>query len=289
MTESNERKPSRQSFSNRPHWSYSQISQFLRCPLQYYFERVAKLPRKTIPNGMALGSAIHKGLADYHLAIQKGDQASLDLLKSSFLEAYSGAEQQLPIDFKEKESRASSIEQGVALLEAYHKEPPPENIVAIEEPMLVPIITSSGDVLEKPLVAIVDLLFRDEEGLVVDEFKTSSRKYSESEAESTLQASCYVHAVREIYNEPAAVRYTVFVKTKTPSIQRLNTVRTADDFGRVGDIVQTIERAIEADAFYPIESPLNCSGCSFLQECRDWRGRHVPLASHASSNAKEAA
>ena len=29
--------------TNRPHWSFSQLSQFLRCPLQFYFERVATM------------------------------------------------------------------------------------------------------------------------------------------------------------------------------------------------------------------------------------------------------
>jgi CRISPR/Cas system-associated exonuclease Cas4 (RecB family) len=169
----------------------------------------------------------------------------------------------------------------VALLEAYWQEPKPTEIIAVEEPLLVPLVTSSGDVLEKPLVTVIDLLSRNEEELVIDEFKTSSRKYSEAEAESALQASCYVHAVRERYDESASVRYTVLVKTKTPSIQRITTVRIQDDFRRIGDIVQTIERAINAQAFYPVESPMNCSSCCFRSQCREWQGntlRSTPVA-----------
>ena len=45
------------------------------------------------------------------------------------------------------------------------QEPPPENIVAIEEAMLVPLFTSSGECLEKPLMAVLDLLNRDAHGL----------------------------------------------------------------------------------------------------------------------------
>lgn len=47
---------------SRPHWSYSQINQYLRCPLQYFFERVLKLERQSIPSNMALGSAVHEAL-----------------------------------------------------------------------------------------------------------------------------------------------------------------------------------------------------------------------------------
>ena len=35
--------------SDRPHWSYSSLAQYLRCPLQYYFERVVHLERVTTP------------------------------------------------------------------------------------------------------------------------------------------------------------------------------------------------------------------------------------------------
>ena len=164
------------------------------------------------------------------------------------------------------------IDQGVALLDMYMQEPPPENILAVEQPMIVPLHTSSGEFLEKPLVAVVDLLCRDEDGLKVTEFKTSGRRFSESEADTSLQPSCYAHAVGERYDEPVSVRYTVLVKTKKPAVQHVDTVRTDADLARLGDVIQGVERAIEAEAFYPIESPMNCTTCSFREPCREWKG-----------------
>lgn len=259
---------------SRSHWSYSQISQYLRCPLQYYFERILKLPRPMVPGGMALGSAIHAGLATFHRHLQQGQEFSQDQLKQSFLDAF-GADDGRPLELKANETRQSLTDQGMALLEAYWKEPNVGEIIAVEEPLLVPLVTSSGDVLEKPLVTVIDLLSRSEEELLIDEFKTSSRKYSEAEAESALQASCYVHAVRERYDESATVRYTVLVKTKTPVVQRITTVRIQDDFKRIGDIVQAVERGINAHAFYPVESPMNCSSCCFRSQCREWQGTNT--------------
>jgi putative RecB family exonuclease len=264
----------RESITSRPHWSYSQVSQFLRCPLQFYFERILRLPRKTAASGMVLGSAIHEGLAHYHRQLKAGDGVSLDQVKAIVVATFTASEGEKPVEYKEGETKQSVLDQGVALIEAYFKEPAPQNIVAIEEPMLVPLITSSGEILEKPLVAILDLLTRMDEGLLITEFKTSSRKFSESEAESALQASCYVHAVRERFDQPAMVQYLVLVKTKTPAVQRIETVRTSDDLGRIGDIVQAIERAIFARAFYPVETPMNCTGCPFRGPCRDWKGTH---------------
>jgi CRISPR/Cas system-associated exonuclease Cas4 (RecB family) len=195
-----------------------------------------------------------------------------DHVQQTFLSAWQVSEDRQPIQFKEKETKDELLAQGVALLELYMQEPPPQNIVAIEEPMLVPLFTSSGECLEKPLMAVLDLLSRDTYGLVVTEYKTSGRRYSELETEMMLQATTYAHAVQQRYDERAGVRYVVLVKTKKPQVQYLETVRTDADINRLGDVVQAVEKAIQAEAFYPVESTMNCSGCPFYRQCREWQG-----------------
>jgi putative RecB family exonuclease len=258
--------------STRPHWSYSQVSQYLRCPLQYYFERILKLERPFVPSAMALGSAVHEGLAEYHRHLQVNQPVPEGYIQQSFLNAWQASEDRQPIQFKESENRDDVLAQGVALLELYMQEPPPENIVAIEEAMMVPLFTSAGECLEKPLVAVLDLLSRDAHGLVVSEYKTSGRRYSELETEMMLQATTYATAVQQRYDEKPGVRYVVLVKTKKPQVQYLETVRTDADINRLGDVVQAVERAIEAEVFYPVESTMNCSGCAFYRQCRQWQG-----------------
>lgn len=256
----------------RPHWSYSQLSQFMRCPLQYFFERIAKLPKPFLPSGMVLGSAVHQSLAEYHRGHQSNQPSSKDHIRQTFLAAWTEAEQERPIQYRSGDNRSQSLEQGVALLELYQDQPPPEQILAVEQSMMVPLENSRGQFLERPLVAVIDLLYREEQTLVVNEFKTSSRKYSDSEVDNGLQPSAYVHAVQQRYNERARVRYTILVKTKSPAIQNLETARTDADLTRLGDIAEAIERAIASEAFYPIESPMNCSGCPFFRPCREWIG-----------------
>lgn len=126
--------------------------------------------------------------------------------------------------------------------------------------------------MEKPLLAIPDLITREEDELNVTEFKTSGRRFGDLETENSLQASCYAHAVQERYDEQPRVRYTVLVKTKTPQIQHLEAVRDEADFTRLGDIVEVVQRAIDAEAFYPVQSQMNCSGCAFFKPCKEWRG-----------------
>jgi putative RecB family exonuclease len=256
----------------RPHWSYSQLSQFMRCPLQYFFERILKLPKPFLPSSLVMGSAVHQALAEYHRCLQANQPSSKEQVGTAFLTAWNEAERERPIQYRSGDNRSKLVAQGQALLELYQDQPPPQDILAVEQSMMVPLENSRGQFLEKPLVAVVDLLHREGENLVVNEFKTSGRRFTDSEVDTGLQASAYVHAVQQRYDETARVRYTILLKTKTPAIQSLETIRTDYDLGRLGDIAESIERAIASEAFYPIESPMNCSGCPFFLPCREWKG-----------------
>jgi CRISPR/Cas system-associated exonuclease Cas4 (RecB family) len=168
----------------------------------------------------------------------------------------------------------------MALIDLYLREPPPQEIVSVEQRILVPLHNSEGEYLETPLVAIADLVTRDEGGLKINEFKTSGRSYGEFEVQTSLQATCYANAAWETFGEQAAVEYAVLVKTKSPKLQRIKTKRKEEDFGRLGDLVENVERAVDSGIFYPIETPLNCSTCPYRQQCRDWK----PERQNPSSN-----
>jgi len=255
--------------TNRPHWSYSAINVFLRCPLHFYFERILGLPQRTVGSGLVLGSAVHRALETYHRGLQKKQPVPLDHLQTVFLSAWKTREERGEITYRNGDSREDNLAQGINLLEVYLQEPPPESIVAVEQEMVVPLHNSKCDYLERPLVAVLDLITQ-EGGLKVSEFKTSGRAYGEFEAETSIQPTCYLNAVQEMYGEPATVEFVVLVKTKKPRVQRIPVMRDDGDVGRLGDLVQAIERAIEVKAFFPIESPMNCSNCPHREPCREW-------------------
>lgn len=262
----------------RPHWSYSSITQYLACPLRYYFQRILCLPQPTVGSGLVLGSAVHAALAEYHRDLKDGKVPRVDLMKQAYVAEWDrrdGTE----ITYKDGETRQDLMDQGLALVDLYLKEPPPERIVAVEEDIIAPVHNSSGEYLETPLVAIADLIVATDDGLVVREFKTSARAYADTETASSLQPTCYVNAVEEVYGEPTTVSYTVLVKTKTPKIQHLETTRAPEDLGRLGDIVEAVERAVEANIYYPVESPMNCSTCPYREPCKEWGRPKIPKKS----------
>jgi putative RecB family exonuclease len=255
---------------SRRHWSYSAISQYLRCPLQFFFQRVLDLPSRTVSSNLVLGSSVHAGLAEYHRRLKESENIDPTAIMKAYHECWDEKEAKESIQFREGDTRDDSIAQGINLLEIYLKEPPITGIIAIEHRILVPLYNSKGEYLETPLLAIADLITASDEALTVREFKTSGRAYSASDVESSLQPTCYVHAVRETYGRDANVEYTVLVKTKTPKVQRIQTSRYQADFARLGDLVETVERAVDFGIFYPVENAMNCSTCQFRSQCRDW-------------------
>ena len=273
---------------DRPHWSYSAISQYLSCPLRFYFQRVMRLPQQSVSSSLVLGSAVHAALAEYHRTVQQDVPTDMGKLHRIFAEAWHSRESETRINYRAAESQADLMAQGISLIEVYLQEPPPQNIIGVERIIIAPIHNSRGEYLETPLVAVADLITESNEELTICEFKTSGRAYSEMEAESSLQPTFYVHAVQETFGHSAIMEYTVLVKTKKPKVQRLTTVRNDEDLGRLGDIVEIIERAIQANVFYPIENPLNCSSCPYRQPCREWRSPENPELMQLNVKSAEA-
>jgi CRISPR/Cas system-associated exonuclease Cas4 (RecB family) len=270
---------------DRPHWSYSSISQYLKCPLQFYFERILKLPKKTTSDAQVLGSSIHAALAHYHRQLQAREPLPEHQVQEVFLATWESHEQRTEIVHAGDRSTEDNLYLGMALIEASLEELPPTNILAIEQPLLAPITNSRGEVLERPLLVVPDVVARQDDGtLKVNEIKTSSRAYSESEIATSLQPTCYASALYELTGEEPVVEMTVLVKTRTPKVQRIEAIRTIPDFTRLGDVVEVVERAVEAEIFYPQESPLNCSTCPFFRDCREWSGPGTSKSGESQSH-----
>lgn len=256
----------------RPHWSYSSVSQYLKCPLQYYFERVVKLPRETTTAAQVLGSAVHSALADYHRKLQAGETVTTPHVHQAYLAAWDAQADHGSIVGSGGKPVEDSRDLGIALVDVYLGEPPPESIIAVESPILAPIANSHGEYLERPVLVVADLIVRQGGSLLVNEIKTAGRSFSESEVATSHQPTFYANALYEMTGEEPAVEYTVLVKTKSPKVQKIQAVRTTSDYQRLGDIIGAVERGVEAGIFYPVESPLNCSGCPFYRPCREWTG-----------------
>lgn len=253
-----------------PHWSYSSISQYLKCPLQYYFERVLKLPKPTTSSSLIFGGCFHEVLREYHTTLSWGDPWELDELGDLLEHEWDTRTQDINVKYGKNETAEDLLALGKAFLQLYLEQPKPTGIDYIEQPALAPLFNSRGECLAKPLMAIFDLMLLNNGQYSIKEFKTSGQSYSQSQVDTSLQATCYLHLSRELFVEPTDLEFLVFVKTKTPKLQRISTTRTEADFKRLGDVVEMVDRAITAGIYFPVESPMNCSTCPYQVPCKEW-------------------
>ena len=254
----------------RRYWSISKINQYLRCPLQFYFQRVLRLPQPTVGSGLVYGSAIHNGLAYIHQQMINSAEIDLKLLEQEFSETWNDYEQ-TKIRYKANESKKSLTEKGLSTLQLYLAAPVRSKIVGVEQGVIVPLMNSQGEYIETPMMAIIDLVTSTDGRMTIHEFKTSARQYSQLEVELSTQATAYANAVNEVYQQNPAIEFVVFTKTKTPKIQRLQTARNQSDLHQLGDLVEKVEQAVDDNCFYPNRNPMNCSWCPYREPCKNWK------------------
>src|SRR5262249_15418380 len=139
---------------DRPHWSYSSISQYLKCPLQFYFERILRLPKRTTSDAQVLGSSLHAALAHYHRQLRANEPTPEDHVREVFLATWESQVKRTKIVYAGSRSSEDNCSMGIALIEAYLEELPPTDILAIEQPTLSPITNSRGEILERPLLVV---------------------------------------------------------------------------------------------------------------------------------------
>jgi hypothetical protein len=73
----------------------------------------------------------------------------------------------------------------------------------------------------------------------------------------------------------AKFRFDVAVKNKAPVIERNTTTRSPEDFARLERLVETAERIVAHELFYPSEQSFACGGCAFQGPCKAWHRRQA--------------
>jgi len=266
----------------RPHWSVSQLNQFVNiCSLQYYFQRIAGIPPRHVTAQSVLGRAVHNAMSIFYARLRDRGRMRRKEVVEAFCEELRSETRlaQSPVLYPDGEGFDDVLEQGRRLMEFWAGEVREEEVVSIEQHFEVPLVTQEGEVLEKPLVGYFDLVVREDDALTVVDFKTLGRGMSAGRIEADLQATGYLYALSQLTGRdglPAAkqagvsFRWDVLVKTKTPRLERYRTTRGREDYGRFVRLAQVVEKAIECGIFLPNEQSYYCSGCGYRDACREW-------------------
>jgi hypothetical protein len=237
-------------------YSYTQISQYLRCPLSYRHRHLDGWREKETRASMLFGRCFEKALSAYFL---RQDSAAV-LFKEW------GAYRDVELEYSNGDSWDRMVRQGVQLLEQFTR----DDRVRIRQPrrnLQVKLVRQLP--IGSDFVAYIDAFGYLDGTRCLLEWKTTTSRYPE-EPEGMLaldpQLVCYswVSGIVE-------VAVVVFIRKRMPEIQYLRTAISEAQRVEFGQLVEETTGRIEAGQFLPhsgIRFPQNgCVSCPYLGLC----------------------
>jgi CRISPR/Cas system-associated exonuclease Cas4 (RecB family) len=203
----------------------------------------------------------------FYQAVLEGRTLKLDDLNDVFQAQWKFEEEKTEVRYGNGESRDECVAMGKKCLEAFlNKVSLPAQVIGLEEPFSVDL----GDGVP-PLIGRFDLIEKDEETIVVVDFKTSKKRYSENQPNQDLQMTAYSLGIQTLFpnEQEVLLRLDVLLKQKKPDLERYFTVRDQRDRTRFIKLARGIYHAISNEVFHPIEG-YSCGNCAYQDPCADW-------------------
>jgi putative RecB family exonuclease len=257
----------------KPHLSATGIGDYIDCGLLFKFSRIDKLPPEFKSDSLEFGSVIHKVLGERYQQKMMGNLLSAKDLHELF-ETYwkAAAEGRKDIKYSEGKDFKTLLLQGKELLTTYLSKVPDDKfkVIAIEEAFS---FTIEGCPI--PIIGAIDLVEEDDsETLIITDFKTSARAYSNDEVDKNFQLTLYQMATKKngYGDREILLRFDCLVKTKVPKFEQYYTTRCELDEQRAAKKIIEVWNGIDKGVFIPNDSTFNfkCKGCAHKKACDEW-------------------
>ncbi|MCA1833157.1 MAG: RecB family exonuclease [Actinomycetota bacterium] len=242
--------------------SYSSISTYELCPLQYKFKYVEREPGIRTP-ALAFGESLHEALRLFHH--QPVPVApSLGQLLGYLDQAWDAT------PYSDEREERTYKDHARQVMSAYHRANAPRFVmpVTVEQRFEIPI----GDVT---VTGIIDRMDRHPDGSYeIIDYKTNRRLPPKKIVERDLQLSIYYLAAQEVWGiTPRWVTMYYLLPG-----QRITVTRTEADGIATRERIADVAARIAAGEFRPTENRL-CNWCDYKAKC--------PLFAHESRRVQQ--
>jgi CRISPR/Cas system-associated exonuclease Cas4 (RecB family) len=146
---------------------------------------------------------------------------------------------------------------------------PAGQVLGVEEELRGAIMPGVPDLLGR-----IDLLMETDDAVVIADVKTSRSRWSRDQAEdSAEQLLLYSELVKALVpGKRMRLQFIVLTKAKEPIVDVHELPVVPKRVDRTKRIVERVWHSIEAGAFYPAPSPMQCPSCPYRTQCRSWQG-----------------
>lgn len=249
------------------HLSYSQIGHYLSCQRSYRYKYINEIPTDS-SDALLFGSAWHK-----MISMVLVDQTPQMAWGKAYDETFN-PEKNNHLNSDLWELGVSMINATLSTLQGLRPLPVYEfgSYQLAGKVMIDHYVEFNIPGVPVPIIGYIDMVDIDK---VPVDFKTASRKWTQAQADASLQPTFYLaglHSQKFLTAKdfPAKFRYIIFTKKPPHEIQIIETTRTAEDilnlFGLIGDCWQSIQNG----SFLPTGAgSWKCSQnyCDFYDRC----------------------
>jgi DNA helicase-2/ATP-dependent DNA helicase PcrA len=239
--------------------SYSQVETFDRCPLQYKYRYILKIP---VPTSAALsfGDTIHRTLHAFFEKVQQKEYTDKSVVLKIYQDLWRSE------GYRDKDYEEKMKQHGVFLLEEFYDKGFDRKIhvLALEQPFKVkitPTLTLGGK---------IDRIDRTEEGkLEIIDYKTGSAPKKRDPSED-MQLSVYALAAYEqgVYGEKVENILVSFYFLEGQ--QKISGTRNKEQLEKVKQSVSDTAEQISVSSFAP-KPGKHCDFCEFRLICEAWK------------------
>jgi len=257
--------------SQAPHLSASSIGKYIDCGLLYRLSKIDKIPPESVADTMLFGNAIHWAIALINQGRMVGHLLDLRDIYQCFEERWISSVEKTPdIQYSKGKDFETLMNEGKRLLEAYYNNGVDDGfkVLSIEEPFS---FTIPG--LSVPIIGITDCIEEDESGMIiVTDYKTKAKAYSEKEINSDMQLTLYQMAMKagEYKDREIMVRFVALIKTKVPKVEQYWAMRTELEEKRLSKKAIGVWEGISKGVFLPADGHWKCTNCGYKKACEEW-------------------
>jgi RecB family exonuclease len=262
-----------------PHISFSQLSTYMRCSMQYYFAYILRLRQKpSLP--LAIGSGGHTALEHNgrHKLKLGTDYPVNDMLElaSTFIDFEL---KDLPKADATDGERGKAKDNAIASLRYYQTQEAPTIIPAGVEIEFNLDLNDPNEENVEPIRIVngkIDLITT---SAAVRDYKFTSRAKSQSEVDLSPQLSLYGKVFQTLTGKyPASTGFQMFVpptRDRPSGVLKLDRdkalmtpVAQESRFNRLRFQFQQVEKAIRTGIYLPTDDPKVCSWCGYRDRCQ---------------------
>jgi len=239
--------------------SYSRAETFQKCPLQYKYRYVLRIP---VPPSAALsfGDTIHKTLYAFYDQVKRKVVPKKDLLLKLFEHHWRS------VGYKDKGYEEKMKKHGIELLEEFYDKgfDPKTNVIALEQPFKIKMSSSLT------LGGKIDRVDKTPEGkLEIIDYKTGSAPKKRDPA-NDVQLSVYALAASEkgLYDQkPENVIVSFYF---LEGQEKISGSRSKEQLVQVRQEIQKTAEDIGTSTFSPTPGK-HCDFCEFRLICEAWK------------------